>query len=176
VTSTVGKGSRFDVFLPVDTGLVPNRAPVAQREEHPMATARSLKILVVDDEAYVLRAFRRILVPPHQVVLAEGGARAVDILKLDVEFDAIVCDLMMPHVDGVMLYELISQQAPQLLERIIFMSGGAFTERAEALASSVRNIILEKPVAAEDLRQAIAVVSSPPAEATRDLLLPDDRS
>jgi two-component system, cell cycle sensor histidine kinase and response regulator CckA len=170
LTSTVGKGSRFDVILPSDTGLVPNRAPPVLNEDLPVVTVRSRRILIVDDEAYVLRAFRRTLAPPNDVVVAEGGGQAMDILKLDVEFDAIICDLMMPQIDGVMLYDFISDHAPALVDRIIFCSGGAFTERAKDFVSSVGNIILEKPVSAEDLRQAInAVTSTREHLATHDL-------
>lgn len=174
VTSTLGKGSRFDVLLPMDTGLVPNRNRAAVAEEAPVAPVRSRRVLIVDDETFVLRAFRRTLAPPNDVVVAEGGGEAIEILKGDVDFDAIVCDLMMPQVDGVMLYNFIRDHAPSLLNRIVFCSGGAFTERAKEFVAAMPNLILEKPVSADELRQAIERVATKPAEATHDLLLTGD--
>jgi two-component system, cell cycle sensor histidine kinase and response regulator CckA len=170
VTSTVGKGSRFEIILPPDTGLVPNRPRGQTHEELPVSSVKSWRILIVDDEMFVLRAFRRTLSPPHEVVLAEGGAQAIDILKSDVEFDAIVCDLMMPQVDGVMLHEHIGQHVPRLLDRMIFCSGGAFTERAKDFASSLSNIILDKPVSSEDLRDAIAAICGRREDPTRTIV------
>ncbi len=142
VDSEIGRGTRFTVTLPIDTGLQPNSRVSLIPSGEP---AERMKLLLVDDEPQILRAYRRML-QHHHVVVAEGGACALDILREDHRFDLVLCDLMMPECDGVQVYEEISQRWPELIDRIVFYSGGAFTPRASAFVDSVGNICLEKPL------------------------------
>ena len=57
----------------------------------------------------------------------------------------VVCDVMMPEVSGWDFYDEVGQLDPKLRSRIVFLSGGAFTERAQAFLDSVPNRRLSKP-------------------------------
>ena len=143
-------GSRFELIIPVDTGLtaVENRRESRPLSEAPLQRAR---ILIVDDDAMVLSALRRRLRRRYDTVTVLGGVEALAHLAEDPDFDSIVCDLMMPEVDGKAFYDSIKNEHPQLSERIVFMSGGAFTPRLRRFAAAVPNPVLQKPVSREDL-------------------------
>jgi len=144
VSSTSGEGSRFEVVLPVDTGL---DVPLAvERQLAGRPSAGPSRILVIDDEAMILTAFKRTIGRTHEVVTSEGGDKGLEILENDTSFDLIICDLMMPKVDGVMVYERIREIAPDLQGRMVFCSGGAFTDRAKSFLATVENVVLEKPI------------------------------
>jgi signal transduction histidine kinase/ActR/RegA family two-component response regulator len=153
VDSEVGVGSCFRVILPVETGLVP-RERIAERKE-PVAPVRKGRILVVDDEPLLLKAFRRSLARSHEVVTVDSGRAALDLLRRDAAFDAVVCDLMMPEIDGIEVHRWARRHAPALSRRFIFCSGGAFTHRAGAFCDNVDLPVLEKPVSTRDLEHAI---------------------
>jgi two-component system, cell cycle sensor histidine kinase and response regulator CckA len=148
--STVDVGSRFVVVFGENEGA---RTPVPLFA--PQSTARKPRVLVVDDEELVVRAYGRFL-KDHDVVTAIGGKAALEVLSRDRDFDAILCDLMMPGVDGPMIYAHISEAAPQLVPRVLFCSGGAFTLRARAFLDSIPNVVLDKPITPKQLRAALA--------------------
>jgi two-component system cell cycle sensor histidine kinase/response regulator CckA len=149
------RGTRFELILPVDTGL---RAAEPRRESRPVSEAplTRARILIVDDDAMVLSALRRRLRRRYDTVTVLGGVEALAHLSEDPDFDSIVCDLMMPEIDGKSFYDAIQQDHPQLTDRIVFMSGGAFTPRLRRFAAAVPNPVLQKPVSREDLESMLS--------------------
>ena len=83
-----------------------------------------------------------------------GGVEALALLAADPDFDSIICDLMMPKVDGKSFYDSIKAENPKLAERIVFMSGGA---RLRKFAASVSNPGLQNPVSREDLEAMLSL-------------------
>jgi CheY-like chemotaxis protein len=112
-------------------------------------------VLVVDDEEILLKAYRRMLGEHHDVVLAHGGAEAVALLRADVGFDVVLCDLMMPGVDGQAVYEVTCELSRPLAARIVFCSGGASSSRLNDFVASLPNLTLDKPFTAAALRGAV---------------------
>ncbi len=147
-------GTRFELVIPTDTGLT---LVEQRRESRPISEAplQRLRLLIVDDDAMVLSALRRRLRYRYDTVTVLGGVEALARLSEDPEFDSIICDLMMPEVDGKAFYEAIKKEHPQLSDRIVFMSGGAFTPRLRKFAASVPNPVLQKPVSREDLESSM---------------------
>lgn len=165
-TSEEGRGSRFEVRLPrAKESHDPRRAtssvPVVPQGE-PHARAR---VLVIDDDVAVLRAYRRMLSARHDVVLASGGAEGLRTLEKDEGFDVVLCDVMMPQLDGPMVYEALQARASRLLEKVVFCSGGAFTPRAKAFLASIRNPFLSKPIDPVALESIIQKARARRAEA-----------
>jgi CheY-like chemotaxis protein len=130
-----------------------------RRDSKPLSEAplKRLRILIVDDDAMVLSALWRRLRRRYDTVTVLGGVEALARLSEDPSFDSIVCDLMMPEVDGKTFYDAIEKDHPQLSRRIVFMSGGAFTPRLRRFAASVPNPVLQKPVSREDLESMLSV-------------------
>ena len=70
----------------------------------------------------------------------------------------ILCDLMMSETDGIAIYDALKEKNPHLLNRIVFVTGGAFTHRAKEFVSSVDIILLEKPMPLEQVRKVVELV------------------
>lgn len=47
-------------------------------------------------------------------------------------FDVILCDLMMPDTTGMDLHHELVRIAPDQVDRMVFMTGGAFTAKARS--------------------------------------------
>ncbi|MCA9704377.1 MAG: PAS domain S-box protein [Myxococcales bacterium] len=159
VRSEPGRGSRFEIQLPFDNGLLP---PAAEAAPPPKSSRR--RILLIDDDTLVLRGMRRLLASQHDVVTAQGGSQGLEVLETDQRFDVILCDLMMPTVDGIAIHAAVRRNAPHLANRIVFCSGGAFTPRTQKFVASITNPLLKKPVRADALFEAIDRVTSDAAK------------
>ena len=87
-----------------------------------------------------------------EVITASNGVDALKYLMSEIP-DAIICDIMMPRTSGLELYEQICEsQQP----KFIFMTGGAFDPRIRARLESVQRPVIDKPIDAGALHQAIA--------------------
>jgi DNA-binding NtrC family response regulator len=113
------------------------------------------RVLVVDDELLIGSTIKRLLRRDHEVVIAGSGAEGMWILLNDRTFDLILCDLMMPNVSGMDLYEWVAENHPGLLHRMVFITGGMFTPRAVEFITRVENIRIDKPFEADHLRRLI---------------------
>jgi PAS domain S-box-containing protein len=164
VSSEVGRGTRFEIWLPRTT-LLHRSLPAPAAAPQPVAaagpTTRRLRILVIDDEPLVRRSLRRMLARHHDVIEAESGASALVLLDRDASFDAVFCDLMMPETDGVAVWEQLSVQHRALAGRMIFVTGGAVTQRARRFIDSAQPRLLEKPVARGELLAALDQLLGP---------------
>jgi hypothetical protein len=86
------------------------------------------RLLIVDDEVSVGRSLQALLEHEHDVALAESGNAALEaIASTGQTFDVIMCDLMMPGMSGMDLYEQIRRRHAGLEQRMVFMTGGAGT-------------------------------------------------
>ena len=110
---------------------------------------------MVDDEAFVANAVRRVL-RAHDVDVAIGGDEAARRLQASARYDVVLCDLMMPGMDGPGLYDHIRSRFPELVSHMVFMTGGAFTERARSFVERVEPFLIHKPFDAVTLRDAVA--------------------
>jgi PAS domain S-box-containing protein len=152
VESEQGVGSTFRVILPFAACAPPAvRPPVPVRHE---ATRRG-RILVVDDEPRLAMAIGRTLQREHEVVTLTSAREAQARLLGGEHFDIILCDLMMPEMSGMDLHEALARQAPALADRMVFLSGGAFTSQARAFLGRVRNHRLDKPFCSHELRELL---------------------
>jgi signal transduction histidine kinase len=140
VDSELGRGTTFRVHLPVSA-----RRPEPSIPARTIAPVRRGRILIVDDERLVANAFSRALRMEHDVVVRNRGREVLEMLEAGERFDAIVCDLMMPEMTGIQLYEAVTKLAPEQAKAMIFVSGGAFTSEARVFLDRVANPRLEKP-------------------------------
>jgi CheY-like chemotaxis protein len=152
VSSRAGQGSRFRVWLRPAQTLT--RATAIHPRQPPI-DARRGRILVVDDEQNVLRAIARILDTVHEVMTFDDALQALEHLDSDRSFDVILCDLMMPGMTGMELYDRLAGIAPGLCHRIVFMTAGAFTADAQAFLDEIPNARLDKPIEPQALRALI---------------------
>ena len=114
-----------------------------------------MQVLAIDDDAAVLRAIKRMLEPAFQVSLVASATEAMEKFGAGARYDLILCDLMMPEVTGIEFHDRLLRQFPSLAERIIFLTGGAFTPDAKEFFEKMRSRVLEKPIAPAQLREAV---------------------
>jgi CheY-like chemotaxis protein len=116
--------------------------------------ARMARILVVDDEPALGAALRRTL-RDYDVVVTLSGQEALARIVDGERFDFILCDLTMPAMGGDELYREIQRIAPDQALRIVFITGGATTEKARTFLENVPNPIIYKPYDVTELREMI---------------------
>lgn len=104
------------------------------------------RVLVVDDEPMMVRAIQRLLENELDVVSSTDPAGVVARVRAGERFDVILCDLMMPTVSGIEVYEAIRAVDPLQAKRVVFMTGGAFTARVCQFLDATENARIEKPV------------------------------
>src|SRR5206468_11580400 len=86
------------------------------------------RILIIDDEDLLARGMQKILGSAHETILAHDGRDALELLRADHAFDAIFCDLALPGISGMELYEQARALEPKIAGRFVFLTGGAFTD------------------------------------------------
>jgi two-component system cell cycle sensor histidine kinase/response regulator CckA len=150
--SEVGKGSRFWVALPPSTrDALPSSRPVAEAAR----AGRRGRILIVEDDRMVADVIRRFLIREHDVRVVPQAQEALQLITREPCFDVILCDLMLPQMTGEELFAAVSEVQPQQAERMVFMTGGAFTPTARRFLSSVKNHSMEKPFDLQALRRLL---------------------
>ena len=151
--SEMGRGARFQAILPAAPPQAIELRVFAPAQAGP--TLRRHRLLIVDDEERVAHGLERALSHDYDLVLALGGQQATEVLARDRDFDVILCDLMMPDFGGADLFALLEKRWPQLAERVVFMTGGAFTAATTEFLERVTNPRLDKPFDSERLRAII---------------------
>jgi signal transduction histidine kinase len=148
VDSRPNAGAIFRVRLPAvaPTAVAEPVDPVRPPQGYPRR-----RLLAVDDEALLLKAYRRMLTDVHDVTTALGAQEALRVLAKDRQFDAILCDLQMPDVSGAELYATVRSRYPALAERFIFVTGGAFSADAKRFLEESACAVINKPFRVEEL-------------------------
>jgi PAS domain S-box-containing protein len=136
-----GQGATFVVRLPrtaVEIAQVPAKTPAPR--------LRPARILVVDDEPEVAQLLIEILQRDgHRVDRANSGREALSRLRYG-EVDLILCDLRMPDLDGPALYRELTAQRPELLSRIVFITGDTLGGDMTGFLTETGVRVLEKPL------------------------------
>jgi CheY-like chemotaxis protein len=121
--------------------------------------AKPARLLVIDDEPMMLRAIQRLLVGEFEIATTTDPREGVARVSQGARFQAILCDLMMPLMSGMEVYEAIRALDADQARRIVFMTGGAFAPRVLEFLASVPNARIEKPLERVQLREAILLLS-----------------
>jgi PAS domain S-box-containing protein len=158
VSSQEGRGTIFRVVLPPAAVRQLPEAPVAAVSESP-STSRSAAVLIVDDELAVARVLGRML-KNYDVTVVTTAKEALELIISDRPFDVVLSDLMMPEMSGMELYDELVRRGSSGAERMVFMTGGAFTPAAKAFLDRVPNQRFDKPFDAETVRQLVQTMVS----------------
>ena len=152
--------TRFTLRLPA----APARPPSAlSHEETSEAREDRPHVLIIDDEPQILRVIERVLKKHYLLTVTTRAARALEILGQGAHFDAILCDVMMPEINGVAFYKALMDQRPELLKRLIFISGGAFTPETTSFLDVLNAPLIRKPFKASELLAKLEeICASPP--------------
>src|SRR5215469_11460861 len=114
------------------------------------------RVLIADDEDSMrLLVARAIAMDGHEIVTAQDGAEALEILtREDGAFDLLLTDIQMPVMDGIALALSAARDFPNLI--VLLMTGFADQrERASKLEALVHDVVI-KPFSVVDIRTAVA--------------------
>jgi CheY-like chemotaxis protein len=140
VQSGPGEGALFRVVLPAasEEGVAPSVVAA------PVRGPRG-RILVVDDEPLVAKSLVRLLAAEHQAEAITSARTALTRLLAGEHFDLVFCDVMMPEMSGRDFWEALGARAPALQQRVVFITGGAFTAEARKFLEGVAGRAVPKP-------------------------------
>jgi PAS domain S-box-containing protein len=156
VRTRLGRGSEFLIELPAEHSSSPRLLPVLPMS--PVAAVPHARILIIDDETAFADVLRDALSERHQVSVARSGREGIDVLLEREPPDLILCDVMMPDITGLGVFEVVSEQRPALAQRFVFMTGGAVTERAREMLEFTDRPVLDKPFAQDDVARVLAML------------------
>jgi PAS domain S-box-containing protein len=151
------------VWLALETAPIEVLPSVRPSFPPPSEREHSARVLIVDDEPAILRALSRVL-SGYQVTRALSGKEAVAHIERSGPFDVVFCDVMMPELSGIDVYERAREVCPGQEQRIVFITGGAFTEQAAAFIDSIDNPKLSKPFDAGEVRALVRSLTREPIE------------
>jgi PAS domain S-box-containing protein len=154
VQSEVGKGTVFRVVLPAAK---PEGDAVAVSPRSVSRPALRGKVLIIDDEKDLTDVTVVGLEEVHDVRATQDAREALEWIGAGQRFDLILCDMMMPLMTGMEFYTRLAAMAPDQADRVVFMTGGAFTPRAREFLARLPNLRIEKPF---DLGHILAMINA----------------
>lgn len=156
VTSSVGVGTTFSVYLPRVKDDEKPQQKMAQSEEAERDLTGSARILLVEDEDAVRTFSTRALTNKgYEVLTAENGEAGLSVFNEQTkEIDLLITDVMMPGMDGPTLAQEIRARMPQL--KIIFISGYTEERLKDTLGEGV--YFLPKPFTLKQLAAKVKEV------------------
>ncbi len=157
VSSTLGEGSEFLVYLPRSKGGPPAN-PVRPQKETTTPTT-SLSILVVDDDPMVRRVMCDMLFRlGHRPVEAEGARAALSVLMQGWDrYDLLVVDVLMPEKDGFALIEAVRAAGAEV--PVLLCTGFSATEVHERSRTLPGVTLLPKPFDMKAFGEAVAAAA-----------------
>lgn len=135
---------RLRLFLPGARRGVGATSPALEVAGAP-GLGRRGRVLVIDDEEAVGAVVRRILTRDNDVTTVTRADDGLVLLLQGARFDVILCDMMMPEMSGPDFYHALESSLSDLLETVVFVTGGAFTAKTREFLDHVPNSRLEKP-------------------------------
>ena len=152
-----GKGATFRVVLP--RARTRFEQPTALPGARPPRAIACAAVLVVDDEPALGLVLRRVL-RDHDVSVVTTAKAALQLLDAGKRFDVILSDLMMPEMSGMDFHAELARRFPAYLERLIFVTGGAFTPAGKEFLERVPNARIRKPFEPRAVRELVQRVAS----------------
>jgi len=159
ILERVGEMAQGGTYETVDyigpARMIDLRAQRAREPEHEVRL-EGLRVLVADDDLGICRSLKEILEQDGcRVETAQDGAEALEKLGAH-EFDAVLSDVVMPHMDGHQLFMAVQRRWPGL--PVLMMTAFHYDKDhiiKRSRVAGLGTVIFKKPVDPERLRQAI---------------------
>jgi len=115
------------------------------------------RVLIVDDDRLLAETLRVLIreQAEAEIQVVTSGSQAAKLLDTDVSFDAVICDLAMPGIDGIALYEQLARRGSPLARRFLFVTGGVTSESASSFLARASVPCLQKPFDSRALGSAL---------------------
>jgi CheY-like chemotaxis protein len=142
--------------MDTSSGFEPSIPPSATRP----LRARRYRVLVIDNEPAIARVIGRILGKDHDVECCGDVDEACEMVRRGDAFDVILCDFLMPNRSGRDFHRYVTRFAPELVHRIVFITGAACLPATREFLDNVPNLTLEKPFTRAALLEAVLDVGA----------------
>ncbi|HEY6368706.1 MAG TPA: response regulator [Candidatus Binatia bacterium] len=158
VASEPGRGTTFDLYLPVPSDVGPFLSTAEGKEE--TATEPSAgnvaTILFVEDEIHQLNLMQKHLeAEGHRLLTAKDGSDAVQtFIRHKQEIDLVVLDLGLPKLNGWEAYKMMKEADPNV--KVIFATGFISPEIEAHLDTGELSAVITKPYTPSEMRKKIA--------------------
>lgn len=122
-----------------------------------MSAERKLKILIVDDDAFILNMYvAKFATSGHEVITARGATEALSKLKDEVPPDVVLLDVVLPGTDGLELLARIRQENLVPQAKYIMLTNQSDTEEMErARALGVSGFITKAAMTPSEIVQKV---------------------
>ncbi len=154
VTSTKGKGTTFDIYLPVT-----QETEYAKKQdlsgEVPVEFA---EVLLVDDEQIVLDTSANMLkLAGYNVTKCRNSREAVEIYrKSHKKFDIVLLDMLMPDLDGLETFLEMRSINPNI--KVLFLSGYSIDESVQKIVDEGMAEYIQKPFTKDVLLKRVSTI------------------
>lgn len=161
--STPGVGTTMIVDLPLVSELdlaIPSLFP--ETDQSSAETTKAYRILVVDDDETTRTLIARLMTSlGYKAEIVASGEEALKALERE-SADLILTDVQMPGMSGFELYQAVQQRAPELADRMVFVTGDALNSATQSRITQLGNAYIAKPFENNHLQALV-----------RGLLLPE---
>ena len=151
-----GMGTTFRVLVPIGE---PPLQEARSSDVLPIAPTLRPRVLLIEDEPGIRRALTRVLRANTDVITAKRGDEAIQKLMKGLEVEVVICDLLLPGATGMDVHSFIERHRPELLRRLLFVTGGATSPKTRDFAHKHRDALLLKPLDARRLQLVIDSVA-----------------
>jgi CheY-like chemotaxis protein len=152
VSSQIGQGTTFTVYLPAFSEIAPKLPEVITQR---MPQGQGELILLVEDDPLVLAVYQMTLKQlGYGVITAQNGQQALAIYReQDSEIDLVLTDITLPGLSGVSLAQALRQQNPAI--KLVAMTGYPMEPTAREDLLQHFATWMQKPIGIEQLAQII---------------------
>jgi len=152
VNSILARGTRFEIYFPRNQTIESIRKTKKLKDFEDYSGQETL--LVVDDEpALRMMVSDHLLGFGYQVLLAEGGEQALEVLATHDDIALMLCDVIMPKMDGFELAEQVAKLYPHI--KIQMVSGFTDFRHSDKVDKTLINHLLYKPYSPDELLKRI---------------------
>ena len=127
-------------------GASANRSPAGDAPDRSrVAAARHGRVLVIDDELTICTSLKRVFSRHHAVHTVTSAPKALELFRAGERFDVVLCDLMMPEMNGIDLFNEVRRLSQDQASRFMFMSGASLSSQVSAFLATIPNTMISKP-------------------------------
>ena len=122
--------------------------------DNPSSSKRKTVLLLEDEAAFAAVLKETLEEQDYRVTVVPSGAEGVQQI-LASDFDAIVCDMVMPNFPGDMFYRAVKHSRPHLCKRFVFITGHQDNPKIVKFIEEVQGMVLWKPFEMRKLFDAL---------------------